>query len=75
MPDEDGYTLIRKVRARTTEEGGRMVAVALTAYGRNEDRLKALSAGFQVHVGKPIEPSQLVSVVASVTGHGAEVQP
>ena len=71
MPGEDGYTLIRKVRARKTEEGGRMVAVALTAYGSNEDRKKALSAGFQVHVGKPIEPSQLVSVVASVTGHGA----
>ncbi len=70
MPGEDGYSLIRKVRARTTEEGGRMVAVALTAYGRNEDRTKALSAGYQVHIGKPIEPSQLVSVVASVTGHG-----
>jgi signal transduction histidine kinase len=68
MPDEDGYTLIRKVRARTKEEGGRVVAVALTAYGRSEDRLKALSAGFQVHVGKPIEPSQLVRVVASVAG-------
>ncbi len=48
-----------------------MVAVALTAYGRNEDRMKALSAGFQVHVGKPIEPSQLVSLEASVTGYGA----
>ncbi len=74
MPGEDGYTLIRKVRARKTEAGGRMVAVALTAYGRNEDRMKALSAGFQVHVGKPIEPSQLVDVVASVTGYGAGAQ-
>jgi len=71
MPEEDGYTLIRKVRARRTEEGGRMAAVALTAYGRSEDRMKALSAGFQVHLGKPIEPSQLVRVVASVTGYGA----
>jgi len=67
MPGDDGYALIRKIRTRTTEEGGRMLAVALTAYGRSEDRVKALSAGFQVHVGKPIEPSQLVSVVASVT--------
>ncbi|MGH7895118.1 MAG: ATP-binding response regulator, partial [Candidatus Binatia bacterium] len=75
MPGEDGYALIRKVRARTTEEGGRMMAIALTAYGRTEDRVKALSAGFQMHVGKPIEPSQLVSVVASVTGYGGGAQP
>jgi len=74
MPGEDGYSLIRKIRARTTAAGGRMVAVALTAYGSQEDRTKALSAGFQVHVGKPIEPSQLVSVVASVTGHGPHAQ-
>jgi signal transduction histidine kinase len=69
MPGDDGYTLIRRIRARKSEEGGRMLAVALTAYNRSEDRVKALSAGFHVHVGKPIEPSQLVSVVASVTGH------
>jgi CheY-like chemotaxis protein len=74
MPGEDGYALIRKIRARRTEEGGRMVAVALTAYSSNEDRMKALSAGFHVHVGKPIEPSQLVSLVASATGHGAGAQ-
>lgn len=71
MPGEDGYALIRQVRARTTEAGGRIKAVALTAYGRSEDRLKALSAGFQVHVGKPVEPSQLVRIVASVGGSGA----
>jgi CheY-like chemotaxis protein len=71
MPDEDGYALIKQVRARTMEEGGGVPAVALTAYGRSEDRMKALSAGFQVHVGKPIEPRQLVNVVASVTGYGA----
>ena len=70
MPGEDGYTLIKKVRARNAEDGGRVAAVALTAFGQNEDRLKALSAGFQLHVGKPIEPSQLVSVVASVTRQG-----
>src|SRR5262249_49244570 len=74
MPGEDGYALIRKIRARTAATGGRMVAVALTAYGSQEDRTKALSAGFQVHVGKPIEPTQLVSVVASVTGHGPHAQ-
>jgi CheY-like chemotaxis protein len=69
MPGDDGYSLIRKIRARKAEEGGRMPAVALTAYGRTEDRVKALSAGFHMHVGKPVEPSQLVSVVASVMGH------
>jgi signal transduction histidine kinase len=73
MPGEDGYTLIRKVRARKSEEGGRMVAMALTAYGREEDRMRALSAGFQEHVGKPIQPSQLVRLVARVTGHGTGV--
>ena len=46
-----------------------MLAVALTAYDRNEDRLESLSAGFHVHVGKPIEPSQLVNVVASVSSY------
>jgi signal transduction histidine kinase len=70
MPGEDGYALIRKVRARTMEEGGRVPAVALSAYGRAEDRMKALLAGFQVHVGKPIEPGRLVSIVAGVAGHG-----
>jgi CheY-like chemotaxis protein len=75
MPGQDGYALIRKVRARKTEEGGAVPAVALTAYGRNEDRMKALSAGFQVHVGKPVEPKQLVNVVASVTGYGGAPAP
>jgi len=69
MPGDDGYALIRKVRARKAEDGGRMVAVALTAYGRYDDRLKALSAGFQMHLRKPIEPSQLVSIVADPRLH------
>ncbi len=66
MPGEDGYTLIRKIRARKAEAGGRMLAVALTAYGSKDDRMRALSAGFQIHVGKPVEPDQLVGIVASV---------
>jgi signal transduction histidine kinase len=72
MPGEDGYALIRKVRARRAEEGGGMAAVALSAYAQGDDRLKALSAGFQVHVGKPIEPGDLVTVVARVAGHVAQ---
>lgn len=64
MPDEDGYALLRQVRAR----GLRLPAVALTAFGRTEDRLQALSAGFQMHVAKPVEPDELVMVLASLTG-------
>jgi PAS domain S-box-containing protein/excisionase family DNA binding protein len=68
MPGEDGYTLIGRVRALTLERGGGVPAVALTAYAREEDRRRALSAGFQVHVSKPIKPSQLVRVVARLAG-------
>jgi signal transduction histidine kinase len=75
MPGEDGYALMRKVRARASEAGGRVPAVALTAYGRSEDRLRALSAGFQMHVGKPIEPSTLVGIVASVALTGDATVP
>lgn len=68
MPDEDGYALIGKVRAREVEPGQRIPAVALTAYARVEDRVRALTAGFQVHLPKPIEPIELVAVVASLSG-------
>lgn len=68
MRDEDGYDLIRKVRALPPESGGRTPAAALTAYGRLEDRMKALSAGFQLHVAKPVDPAELVAVVAMLGG-------
>jgi CheY-like chemotaxis protein len=68
MPEEDGYTLIRQVRA--TENGKRLPAVALTAYARVEDRLLALSAGYNMHVPKPVEPAELAVVIASLTGQG-----
>jgi PAS domain S-box-containing protein len=68
MPDEDGYALIRKVRARAPERGGQIPAAALTAYARSEDRMRALVAGFQIHVPKPVEPAELVTVVASLAG-------
>jgi CheY-like chemotaxis protein len=67
MPGEDGYALIRKVRALDPEEGGDTPAVALTAYARVEDRLKVLSAGFQMHIAKPIEPTELVAIVAGLS--------
>ena len=68
MRDEDGYDFIRKVRGLAAGEGGRTPAAALTAYGRLEDRMKALSAGFQLHVAKPVDPAELVAVVASLGG-------
>jgi PAS domain S-box-containing protein len=66
MPDMDGYQLIRHVRARGAQAGGQTPAVALTALTRVEDRVKALSAGFQMHVPKPVEPDELRAVVASL---------
>ena len=66
MPEEDGYSLIRKVRALAPERGGYIPAVALTAYARVEDRLKVLSSGFQMHVPKPVEPAELVAIMATM---------
>jgi CheY-like chemotaxis protein len=66
MPEVDGYEFIRQVRARNAERGGHIPAAALTAYARTQDRMKVLSAGFQMHVPKPIQPAELVTVVASL---------
>jgi PAS domain S-box-containing protein len=66
MPDEDGYALIKRIRARPTEHGGGIPAVALTAYARLEDRMQALAAGFQIHVAKPVEPAELILVIRSL---------
>src|SRR5207249_2451703 len=66
MPGIDGYALIREVRARGADDGGRIPAVALTAYARDEDRSRALEAGFQTHVPKPVEPTELAAVVANL---------
>jgi PAS domain S-box-containing protein len=67
MPVEDGYDLIRKVRTLSAEQGGQVPAIALTAYARTQDRLKVLSAGYQMHVPKPVEPIELATVIASLT--------
>ncbi|MFN2407554.1 MAG: response regulator, partial [Pyrinomonadaceae bacterium] len=66
MPGEDGYDLIRRVRALPAESGGRVPAIALTAYARVEDRMKALKAGYQMHVPKPVELPELVAIAASL---------
>ena len=63
MPDDDGFTLIREVRAWPTAQGGGVPALALTAYARLEDRERALAAGFQVHLSKPVEPRDLLETV------------
>ncbi|MBI3951308.1 MAG: response regulator, partial [Acidobacteria bacterium] len=68
MPGQDGYGLISEVRALAPERGGNTPAVALTAYARLEDRVRALTAGYQIHVSKPVEPRELVTVVASLIG-------
>ena len=70
MPEEDGYEFIRKVRSLSPEDGGRTPAAALTAFARAEDRTKALRAGYQTHVAKPVEPSELTAVVASLAIRG-----
>jgi len=68
MPEEDGYVLIRRIRSLTEAEGGQIPAIALTAYARLEDRDKALLSGFQLHFPKPINPLDLVLVVANLVG-------
>ena len=68
MPDEDGYSLISKVRALPAEQGGQIPAAALTAYARAEDRMRVLRSGFQFHLPKPVDAAELVTVVASLAG-------
>jgi PAS domain S-box-containing protein len=67
MPGEDGYGLLRQVRALGPERGGRVPAVALTAYAGAKDRRRALLAGFHAHLAKPVEPDELLAVVASLS--------
>lgn len=67
MPGESGYFLIRQIRALPADAGGATPAVALTAYARTEDRTQAILAGFHHHVAKPVEPAELIAMVASLT--------
>jgi CheY-like chemotaxis protein len=69
MPDEDGYAVLKKVRALEAERGAdvdQIPAIALTAQARAEDRFRALQAGFQMHVAKPVEPTELALVILSL---------
>jgi hypothetical protein len=66
MPEMDGYMLIHQVRSWTPEQGGQIPAIALTAFARNNDQHKALKAGFQMHLSKPLNPEKLVAAIAKL---------
>jgi PAS domain S-box-containing protein len=68
LPDETGYALLRRVRSLPEDRGGRTPAAALTTRSRVEDRVEALMAGFQMHLEKPVQPAELLAVVASLSG-------
>jgi len=68
MPNEDGYSLIRKVRKLRSKRAKKIPAIAITAYATDEDRLAALAAGFQVHLAKPVEPKSLLTSIAAALG-------
>lgn len=72
MPGEDGYALIRKLRALHPSAAASIPAAALTAFARNEDRLQALQAGFQLHLAKPVDAHALVTAVARLGGRLSE---
>jgi CheY-like chemotaxis protein len=75
MPGEDGYALVRELRGRPAHRGGRIPAAALTAYARPVDAERALAAGFQVHVAKPVEPGDLAALIARLAGRGGGQAP
>jgi len=68
MPEDDGYYLIREVRALAAEAGGEIPAVALTAYASDKERERAIEAGFQIHISKPVPPDQIALIVANLAG-------
>jgi CheY-like chemotaxis protein len=68
MPDEDGYAMIGRIRTLSAEQGGNTPAVALTAYASAEDRARSINAGYQRHTAKPIEPAELIAIVADLAG-------
>ena len=67
MPGEDGYALIKRLRALPPDQGGKTPAVALTAYARAEERTRALVSGFNMHVPKPVVATELLAVLVSLT--------
>ncbi|MEH2041360.1 chemotaxis protein CheB [Nostoc sp.] len=72
MPEEDGFSLIRQVRALEAEAGGRIPAAAITAYATQQEQQRAIDAGFQTHLAKPIELTKLVLMIANLSGRGTD---
>ena len=70
MPEKDGYELMRRLRALPEERGGRTPAIALTGYATRKDRERALAAGYQLHIAKPVEPAELATAIASLNPRG-----
>jgi CheY-like chemotaxis protein len=67
MPGIDGYELIRRVRALDPEQGGMIPAIAVTAFARPEDRMRALRAGYQAHLSKPVDVAELIATVRTLS--------
>jgi CheY-like chemotaxis protein len=70
MPDQDGYELVRRVRALPAEKGGGTPAIALTGYASRKDRERALTSGYQQHMAKPIEQADIITAIAALVGRG-----
>ncbi len=70
MPDEDGYEFIQKLRALPPDQGGQTPAIALTGYASRKDKERALSAGYQQHIAKPIEQADMIAAIAALVGRG-----
>ncbi|MEG4284118.1 response regulator [Microcoleus sp. A006_D1] len=75
MPEADGYQLIARVREMEVLRGGKMPAIALTAYAREEERKQALEAGFQMHLSKPVDITKLIAGIANLTGKLGNPEP
>ncbi len=73
MAGEDGYDLIRRLRALVPERGEKIPAIALTGYASENDGVRARRAGFDLHIPKPVSPSELVAIVASLAGKARQV--
>jgi CheY-like chemotaxis protein len=71
MPVEDGFALLKMVRALGSQKGGLTPVVALTAYATDRDRDRVLSAGFQLHISKPVDPTMLITAIAGLAGRAA----
>ena len=72
MPDQDGFEFVRRIRERPPEQGGKVPAIALTAYAGPDDRARALRAGFQVHLSQPVDFQELLSTFATLMADRAQ---